>query len=228
MGGTTRDSILAVAEKLLEEKGYESTSLQEILDELKISKGGFYHYFTSKEAVMEEVCVRRVCGRIQRAEPELYAAKTHPVQKLNCILHMTGLFDWDDTKSAEILLKLCYGEAGDLRLRESLRRNLREQLTPYLEETIQEGVRSGVMCVRYPKHTGKIVLRMADDLNDTACTLLTRDPENLDTVIEITDQVHACRDAIEVLLGAPFGSVWLFDMTKLVSDLRRIMNAIAE
>ena len=69
---------------------------------------------------------------------------------------------------------------------------------------------------------------MADGLNDSACALLSQDPENLDSIIEITDQVHAYRDAIEVLLGAPFGSIWLYDMPKLVGDLHRVMSALGE
>ena len=82
--------------------------------------------------------------------------------------------------------------------------------------------------VKCGSRAGEIVLRMADDLNDSACALLSQDPENLDSIIEITDQVHAYRDAIEVLLGAPFGSIWLYDMPKLVGDLHRVMSALGE
>ena len=46
-GDLMRDEILIAAEKLFFEDGYESTSIQDILDVLKLSKGGFYHYFPS-------------------------------------------------------------------------------------------------------------------------------------------------------------------------------------
>ena len=223
-----REAILAAAETLFFEKGYEATGVQDILDALKLSKGGFYHYFPSKESVMQEICVRRIAERIRRAEPELFAAQSRPVEKMNRVLRLIGLFDWSDTKYAAIMLRLCYGKDGDVHLRETLRQHLREQIRPIVEETIAQGIQAGVMCVRYPKHTGEIILRMADDLNDSACLLLGKNPENLDVLLEITDQVHAYRDAIEVLLGAPFGSILLFDMVRLSNDVRELMNALSK
>lgn len=39
------NEILDVAQHLVYTKGYQQMSIQDILDELKISKGAFYHYF---------------------------------------------------------------------------------------------------------------------------------------------------------------------------------------
>lgn len=44
--------IIEAAIKLFARKGYKSTSVQEIADECKISKGAFYIYFPSKEALL--------------------------------------------------------------------------------------------------------------------------------------------------------------------------------
>ncbi len=44
--------IIEAAIKLFARKGYKSTSVQEIADECKISKGAFYLYFPSKEALL--------------------------------------------------------------------------------------------------------------------------------------------------------------------------------
>lgn len=46
--------LLAVAEKLFIVKGYEQTSIDDILKESGISKGGFYHYFKSKDEILSE------------------------------------------------------------------------------------------------------------------------------------------------------------------------------
>ena len=47
-GELRRAEILRVAEDLFYEKGYESTTLSDILHALGLSKGGFYHHFESK------------------------------------------------------------------------------------------------------------------------------------------------------------------------------------
>lgn len=46
---TTKERILIAAEALMLKKSYHSVGLKQILDEVKVPKGSFYHYFESKE-----------------------------------------------------------------------------------------------------------------------------------------------------------------------------------
>ena len=76
-GDMRRSELLAAAERLFYTKGYEKTSVQDILDELKFSKGGFYHHFDSKLAVLEAICEMRAkeCGELAKKAAEQAAAK---------------------------------------------------------------------------------------------------------------------------------------------------------
>ena len=53
-----RNEILDVARKLVYTRGYEQMSIQNILDALKISKGAFYHYFDSKQSLLDGLIER--------------------------------------------------------------------------------------------------------------------------------------------------------------------------
>ena len=53
-----RNEILDAALRLVYAKGYEQMSIQDILAELNISKGAFYHYFDSKQALLEAMIER--------------------------------------------------------------------------------------------------------------------------------------------------------------------------
>lgn len=55
----TVEKIIITAARLFSEKGYEQTSIQDILDALKLSKGGLYHHFKSKEEILEAVIQKR-------------------------------------------------------------------------------------------------------------------------------------------------------------------------
>src|SRR5256886_17475551 len=57
-----RDAFLDVAQRLVQAKGYEAMSIQDVLDELEASKGAFYHYFDSKQALLE-AGVERFAGQ---------------------------------------------------------------------------------------------------------------------------------------------------------------------
>ena len=77
---TKRNEILDVALKLLYSKGFDKMTIQDILDELQISKGAFYHYFDSKADVLEALVERMV---VEQVEPMLLSAVKDP--------HLTAL-----------------------------------------------------------------------------------------------------------------------------------------
>ena len=50
--------ILDVSTKMFCEKGYDNTSLQDIINETKLSKGAIYHHFDSKEDILKAIFQR--------------------------------------------------------------------------------------------------------------------------------------------------------------------------
>lgn len=63
-GGTIaidrRTEILSVAARLFREKGYISASLDDITDEIGISKPAVYYYFEAKEDILFEICMTHI------------------------------------------------------------------------------------------------------------------------------------------------------------------------
>src|SRR5215475_1487941 len=60
-----RNQILDATQRLIYTRGYEQMTIQDILDELQISKGAFYHYFDSKLALLSAVIERMQAGMEQ-------------------------------------------------------------------------------------------------------------------------------------------------------------------
>jgi AcrR family transcriptional regulator len=50
-----RERILTAAVDLFAEHGYDGTSVTQVIDRAGVAKGGFYHHFASKEALLYEV-----------------------------------------------------------------------------------------------------------------------------------------------------------------------------
>ncbi|MCG7586295.1 TetR/AcrR family transcriptional regulator, partial [Photobacterium sp. OFAV2-7] len=48
-----RSEFITAAQTLFYSKGYESTSVNDLINAVGVSKGAFYHYFDSKQAVLE-------------------------------------------------------------------------------------------------------------------------------------------------------------------------------
>lgn len=224
-GDLKRSSILEMAEKLFFEKGYEQTSIQDILDALSLSKGGFYHHFSSKEAILAEICENRVISRLSHLKWELFGTRVSPIDKLNLLLRKVNLFDRDEAEFAALMVKVCYVD-GDVRIREHMRSTVFSQLKVYVDDVIREGIESGDFFSRNPGQIGSIILGMVSEVNDTALRILANKLENPECVLEIIDCLNACRDAVETLLSAPFASVLLFDPAKLITDYRAAAQEI--
>ncbi|MFF2481852.1 TetR/AcrR family transcriptional regulator [Paenibacillus sp. NPDC058071] len=60
--------ILSVSAKLFTERGFEKTSIQDIIDELGMSKGAIYHHFKSKEDILDAVMEQQFSYAAQMLE----------------------------------------------------------------------------------------------------------------------------------------------------------------
>lgn len=93
----TRARILSVAQRRIHEQGFRDASIQEIYEELGLTKGALYHYFDSKAelgyAVVEEV----LGGYIERFRQDLLA-HDDPIE---------GIMAWIDARTAHQVERGC-------------------------------------------------------------------------------------------------------------------------
>ena len=220
-----KEAIMKTAEKLFFEMGYAETSIQDILDALSISKGGFYHYFDSKNALLEEICRERSARDIERIRAELFSGKFSPVQKLNLLLAALHLFDREDARFVAMVLKVSYVD-GDVHFRDQMRTYMQDNLRMMVDEVLREGMADGSFFTRNPGQLGRILLMLGYDVNDEVCRILAAEHENPECVIAIIDLLDAYRESVENLCGARFGSISLFDLEHLMDAVRQIAGEL--
>ncbi|MEU4080783.1 TetR family transcriptional regulator [Streptomyces venezuelae] len=71
--------LLAAATRLFAEQGYDRTSVQEIVEAAGVTKGALYHYFGSKEDLLQEVYSRVL--RLQQERLDAYADSGAPIEE---------------------------------------------------------------------------------------------------------------------------------------------------
>jgi AcrR family transcriptional regulator len=55
MAVDSRQEILRTAARLFQQRGYDATSMNDVAASLKLSKGGLYHHFQSKDEILFEI-----------------------------------------------------------------------------------------------------------------------------------------------------------------------------
>ena len=66
----TRDALIAAARELFGEQGYAATSIEEVVDRAKVTKGALYHHFADKENLF-----RAVYEQVQREVSDIAVAE---------------------------------------------------------------------------------------------------------------------------------------------------------
>jgi AcrR family transcriptional regulator len=92
--------LLAEATRLFAERGYDRTSVQEIVEAAGVTKGALYHYFGSKDDLLHEIYGRVL--RLQLSRLETIAAKDEKVEarlfEAAADVVITSIANLDDTK----------------------------------------------------------------------------------------------------------------------------------
>lgn len=74
-----QERLLAAASRLFAEQGFAPTSVQEIVERAGVTKGAMYHYYASKDDLLEEIYARLLA--LQSARLEAIAAQRLPVRE---------------------------------------------------------------------------------------------------------------------------------------------------
>jgi len=90
----TVESILAVSSKLFLEKGYDQTSMQNIVDALGMSKGAIFHHFGSKEEIFNAVMHRQFEASERKMREWLDEMERAP-DRLTARERIARLFEWN-------------------------------------------------------------------------------------------------------------------------------------
>lgn len=131
--------ILDTAQRLFIEKGYDNTSLQDIMDETGLSKGAIYHHFSSKEDILEKICCRIGEENGQRLAAVRDDKSLSGAEKLREILRSAMLHPNQTQIAGIVPYLLDHPRFLAIHLRELFNITAPDYIVPILEEGIADG-----------------------------------------------------------------------------------------
>ena len=148
----TVERILDVSQRLFLEKGYENTTIQDIVDELGgLTKGAVYHHFKSKEEIMDAVGDRMFFSN-NPFEAVRGRTDLNGLQKLREAVRLNQ----SDQERVRLTAQSIPIAKSPRLLQEMIVSN-RKVLTPYFLELIEEGNRDGSMHTDYPREIAELL-----------------------------------------------------------------------
>ena len=148
----TVERILDTAQRLFLEKGYEQTTIQDIIDNLGgLTRGAIYHHFKSKEEIIDAVSDRMFFAN-NPFEAVRDRKDLNGLQKLREAIRLNQ----SDRERTNLTVQSIPISKNPRLLMEMINSN-RKILTPYYQELLEEGNRDGSIHTEYAKEIAELM-----------------------------------------------------------------------
>lgn len=184
-----RNEIIAAARDLFEEKQYDNTTMNDVMEKLGIAKGTIYHYFKSKEDLLTAVVDHTVNGFIVKMQKTLDESEGSGLDKL-CTLIRASNISGERENVLEVLHR-----PGNIGMHSRQMAYIVLGLAPLYEVAIRQGCDEGIFNTRDPLESAEILLAGIQFLTDIGFYPWKRDV--------LTRRALAIPRLIEAQLGAP-------------------------
>lgn len=146
--------ILDVSTRLFSEKGYDDTSLQDIINETKLSKGAIYHHFGSKEDIL-----KAIFHRLGNENAEIFA-KIRDDSRLSGIEKIRKIFQTAVFHSNQsVLLTVSPCLLNNPRFLAMQIEQIYELIAPqFVEPILTEGVKDGSINIENPHEIAEAIM----------------------------------------------------------------------
>jgi len=147
-----RTELIETAESLFFQKGYEYTAVSDIVKKINVGQGTFYHYFKSKEDILEAVA-EKIVAPIAEDVRNIAKGNEDSATKVNSILN--SILKAGNSETG--FMKLMH-QKGNYLLHDKLEEALEAKISPIIAEVISKGMDEGFFNMSYPKESFILLL----------------------------------------------------------------------
>lgn len=151
-----KEQILDISLSLFLEKGYDNTSISDIVTSLDIARGTLYYHFESKEAIMDAIIEQSVKEIVEKVEKMVFKKDLSVYEKIFSLFSTTSM----KRKSGGDLMINYLNQPQNALLHEKSNSSLIQKISPFLGKIIEEGVEEGLFDNAFPFETAEIILTM--------------------------------------------------------------------
>lgn len=207
-----KQEVLACAMRLFAAQGYEATSINQIIAELRISKGAFYHHYSSKEDLVEALAAMYAEEAASRARSVLEDASLDAFGRLSMFLSRMRNSKVESAAQLQAAFAPIFLERNR-HLYERSQMAVNRVIEPILAKIIAEGVADRTFDTPDADAAAEIMLHLMASTRPLVAALYaaTDQVEVQRHIQRLVDRMRYLGTVIDRVLGIPEGSIELAD-----------------
>ena len=151
-----KEQILDMSFSLFLEKGYDNTSISDILSKLDIARGTLYYHFESKEAIMDAIIERTAKNIVEEAKGIVLQKGLSVHKKIFLLFYESNM---NRLSGGELMIDYLNQPQNAL-FHEKSNRAFIQKISPILGDIISEGVKEGIFDNAFPYESAELILAM--------------------------------------------------------------------
>lgn len=204
-----RNELLDSAQALFFSKGYEATTVTDIMERARVSKGGFYHHFSAKEDLLEALGERMAAETVTRLQPILKHEGLNAVARMNVILSHARRFKVEDAAAIRAAFDVTF-KPENIVLYHRLNHAVIKMMLPLFADILRQGKAEGHFRIDDPATTAEIILQLGASTHDAVARAIeaseTSSADQAATALDERLRQHGI--AIDRILGLPDGTIF--------------------
>jgi AcrR family transcriptional regulator len=205
-----RDEFIDAGQRLIQTRGYEQFSVEDLLAEVGASKGAFYHYFGSKTALLEAIVDRFVEAALAQVERIVEDDSLSALDKFHTYFSTIARLKGEQKEFLVALMRVWFSDDNVL-VREKLRREQVRQVATHIAAIIRQGVAEGAFMLADPEGMARVVLSLILDTGDEAGELFMKRQAGEVDLDTVRRRLQTYQVALERVLGVPPNTLRLLD-----------------
>lgn len=188
-----KQKLLQIAYNMFLNKGYDNTSIDDIISEAKIAKGTYYYYFASKEETLEEVINMMINEEVNEAKKILNMPISIPEKLVGVITSLRPKIDEQEIKNT-------LNKKENIVMHEKINYRVIEEAIPLLEQVINEGKEKKIFNCNHIKERLRMLLIMSNELFDSETFNINEIEVFIDTAEKMLGAKQGTLEFIKVLI----------------------------
>lgn len=177
-GQRTKQALLRIAYGLFISRGYENTSVDDIIEEAGIAKGTYYYHFESKEQTLEEVIGMMIDQEAEDARQVLSSGAPVPQKIVGIIASLRPRQEEQPIEGALM-------RPENALMHAKIKRRLVETVVPLLSEVVEEGIAQGIFsCDNIPERVRMLLVISSEIFDEGQFT-----QRDVEVFIDITEKL---------------------------------------